>query len=85
MLVEKTPHTEASLKIPAFYDLRSNISTPLCLLSYAIYYYNEMSHHVTSGTNLAEFAIPDNSSLKLHYYTSNLIKKNRIKIDYRRT
>lgn len=32
---------------------------------------DEMSH-VTSGTNLAEFAIPDKSSMKLHYYISNL-------------
>lgn len=36
-----------------------------------------MSLPVTSGTNLADFAIPDNSSLKLHYYTSNIIIKKK--------
>ena len=28
---------------------------------------------MTSGTNLAKFTIPDNSPLKLHYYTRDLI------------
>ena len=34
--------------------------------SAAICFYSGMSHHVTPGTNLAKFAIPDNSPLKLH-------------------
>ena len=38
-----------------------------------ICFYSRMPHHMTSGTNLAKFTIPDNSPLKLHYYTRDLI------------
>ena len=44
--------------------------------SAAICFYSGMSHHVTPGTNFAKFAIPDNSPLKLHYYTCNTPHNN---------
>lgn len=67
-----------------FCELEIHVATHLpprvhCHNSAAIAFYNEMSHHVTSGTNLAKFAILHNSSLKLHYYAGNLIKGERKK------
>lgn len=50
-----------------------------CRNSAAIAFDNEMSHHVTCGTNLAKFAVLHNSSLTLHYYAGNLIKRKEEK------
>lgn len=87
LAVEKGPYMEASLRSPCELEVYVEALPPPhvhCCNRAAIYFYSETYHHMTSGTNLAKFAIPDNISLKVHYYTSNLIKKRKkIKIDCR--
>lgn len=80
LAVEKGPYMEASLRSPCELEVYVEALPPPhvhCCNRAAIYFYSETYHHMTSGTNLAKFAIPDNISLKVHYYASNLIKKRK--------